>query len=70
MNRNRRIFIVIFILFTTVVALLAIDMARRTTAPWNRRKQLERALPPQRADGPLIDTLNLDTTGVNTELPR
>ncbi len=70
MNRNRRIFIVVFLLFTTIVALLAIDMARRTTAPWNRRKQLERALPPQRTNGPLIDTLNLDTTGVNSESPK
>ncbi len=70
MNRNRRIFIVVFIVFTTVVALLAIDMARRTTAPWNRRKQLERALPAQRTDGPLIDTLSLDTTNVQNEVPK
>ncbi len=43
MNKNRKIFITVFITFTLVVALFAIDMARRTTAPWNRKKQLERA---------------------------
>lgn len=45
MNRNRRIFIVVFIAFTAIVALLAIDMGRRTTAPWNKRREVERALP-------------------------
>lgn len=45
MNRNRRIFIVVFIVFTTIVALFAIDMASRTTAPWNKHRELERALP-------------------------
>jgi hypothetical protein len=58
MNRNRRIFIIVFIVFTTVVALLAIDMARRTTAPWNKRREVERALP---KDGPVADTLATDT---------
>lgn len=64
MNRNRRIFIIVFIVFTTIVALLAIDMASRTTAPWNRKKQLERAIPGQPVGVPPIDTLDLDTTGV------
>lgn len=64
MNRNRRIFIIVFIIFTTIVALFAIDMASRTTAPWNRKKQLERALPGQSAIIPPIDTLDLDTTGI------
>lgn len=64
MNRNRRIFIIVFIVFTTIVALLAIDMASRTTAPWNRKKQLERAIPGQPVGIPPIDTLDLDTTGV------
>ena len=45
MNRNRRIFIVVFVVFTTLVALLAIDMASRTTAPWNKKKQLDRGVP-------------------------
>ena len=61
MNRNRRIFIIVFIVFTTVVALLAIDMASRTTAPWNRRREAERAFPTGKngmaADSLLADSL-------------
>jgi len=60
MNRNRRIFIVVFIVFTTVVALLAIDMGRRTTAPWNRRREAERAFDgtnKTKRDGTKADTL-------------
>jgi len=57
MNRNRRIFIVVFIVFTTLVALLAIDMASRTTAPWNKKKQAARAFKADRA----ADSLTADT---------
>jgi hypothetical protein len=60
MNRNRRIFIIVFVVFTTIVALFAIDMASRTTAPWNKRKQLERALPGA-VDGTAVDTAATDT---------
>lgn len=60
MNRNRRIFIVVFIVFTTIVALLAIDMARRTTAPWNKRREVERALPGSKS-GTAVDTMAADT---------
>ncbi|GAB3988474.1 hypothetical protein GCM10028807_11210 [Spirosoma daeguense] len=60
MNRNRRIFIVVFIVFTAIVALLAIDMGRRTTAPWNKRREVERALPMPK-DGTNVDTLAADT---------
>lgn len=60
MNRNRRIFIIVFVVFTTVVALFAIDMASRTTAPWNKRKQIERALPTE-IDGTAVDTTAADT---------
>lgn len=60
MNRNRRIFIAVFIVFTTIVALLAIDMANRTTAPWNKRRQAERAFPAGKNSIP-IDTLTADT---------
>lgn len=35
-NRGRRLFIIAFILFLSVVILLVIDMASRTTAPWNK----------------------------------
>ncbi|QKZ13069.1 hypothetical protein [Spirosoma sp. KUDC1026] len=60
MNRNRRIFIIVFVVFTTVVALFAIDMASRTTAPWNKRKQVERALSTE-VDGTAVDTTAADT---------
>lgn len=43
MNRNRKIFIIATLVFVSIVALIAIDMARRTTAPWNRKKQIVRA---------------------------
>lgn len=59
MNRNRRIFIIIFIAFTTLVALLAIDMCRRTTAPWNKRREVERAF---KRDGTATDSLFSDDT--------
>lgn len=62
LERNRRIFIIVFIVFTVIVALFAIDMASRTTAPWNRRRELERALPTQPPkDGAATDTLAADT---------
>ena len=60
MNRNRRIFIIVFILFTTLVILLTIDMARQTTAPWNKRREVERALPVEK-DATAADTLSADT---------
>jgi hypothetical protein len=59
MNRNKRILFVAAIVFTIIVALLAVDMARRTTAPWNKRRQLERALPVE-PDGTAIDSTSLD----------
>jgi hypothetical protein len=57
-NRNRKIFIGVFIVFTLGIALLAIDMASRTTAPWNKPRQLNRALP---GALPLRDTLLMDS---------
>jgi hypothetical protein len=63
MNRNRRIFIVVFLAFTLLVILLTIDMASRTTAPWNRKKQAARALPGEPTDR---RALQLDTTGLDT----
>ncbi|MFD1141329.1 hypothetical protein ACFQ4C_09425 [Larkinella insperata] len=61
MNRNRRILFVVALLFTIIIALLAIDMGRRTTAPWNKKRQLERALPVE-PDGTDIDTTVIDTS--------
>jgi hypothetical protein len=66
MNRNRRLFIIIFLAFLLVVVLITIDMARRTTAPWNRRKQLERALPPSETQAAPADGTAIDTTGLDT----
>ncbi|MBC7890890.1 MAG: hypothetical protein H7Y12_01640 [Sphingobacteriaceae bacterium] len=45
MTRQKKIFLLVALLFTLVVALFAIDMARRTTAPWNKKKQVNRVLP-------------------------
>lgn len=71
MNRNRRIFIIVFLAFLMVVILITIDMARRTTAPWNKRKQLERAIPGQARDtNAVIDGTAIDTTGLDTVLTR
>ncbi|HEV7348645.1 hypothetical protein [Telluribacter sp.] len=59
-NRNRKIFVIVFVVFTLIVALLTVDMARRTTAPWNKPKQLERALPgalPLSSDTLLLDSI-------------
>lgn len=64
MKRNRRVFIIVFLTFLFVVILITVDMARRTTAPWNRRKQAERAFPGEtqsRVDGTAIDTTGLDS---------
>ncbi|MBO0939716.1 hypothetical protein J2I47_24430 [Fibrella sp. HMF5335] len=63
MNRNKRIFIGVFITFTLIVILLTIDMARHTTAPWNRKKQAVRALPGDRVDAKVMQ---LDTTGLDS----
>jgi hypothetical protein len=57
-NRNRRIFITVFILFVALFIYISYDMSSRTTAPWNKPKQLERALP---GALPEKDTLGLDS---------
>ena len=59
-SKNRRIFIVVFIVFTLIVSILALDMASRTTGPWNRPKQLDRVLPLR--DSAVTDSLLPDTT--------
>ncbi|MBK9933835.1 MAG: hypothetical protein IPP61_08855 [Cytophagaceae bacterium] len=43
--KNNKIFKIVFFLFLLGVIAVLIDMARQTTAPWNKRKQLERAIP-------------------------
>jgi len=57
MNRNRKIFIIASIIFVSIVALIAVDMARRTTAPWNKKKQIVRAFDvTSESDSIAIDT--------------
>jgi len=57
-NKNRYIFIVVFILFVALFAYISYDMSTRTTAPWNKPKQLNRALPGALPDS---DSLKLDS---------
>ncbi|MEI7585125.1 hypothetical protein [Runella sp.] len=60
MNRNRKIFIIATIVFVSIVALIAIDMARRTTAPWNKKKQIVRAFDvTTESDSIAVDTTNV-----------
>ncbi|WP_337044164.1 hypothetical protein [Emticicia sp. 17c] len=42
-NKNRLIFRIIFLLFLAIVIWFLYDLARQTTAPWNKKKQIERA---------------------------
>ncbi|MES2797114.1 MAG: hypothetical protein V4683_14180 [Bacteroidota bacterium] len=44
MNKNRKIFIICFFLFLAIVIALVINMANQTTAPWNKKKQLDRVI--------------------------
>jgi len=57
-NKGRRIFIAITILFIALFAYISYDMSSRTTAPWNKPKQLNRALPGATPDS---DSLLLDS---------
>jgi hypothetical protein len=36
--KNQKIFRWVIVLFTLLMIALAIDMARNTTAPWNKKK--------------------------------
>lgn len=38
-NKGSKIFIIAFFVFLIVMILIVIDMASRTTAPWNRNKE-------------------------------
>ncbi|MCU0339501.1 MAG: hypothetical protein MUE30_06435 [Spirosomaceae bacterium] len=60
MNRNRKIFIAATVVFVALVAAVAIDMARRTTAPWNKKKQIVRAFD---IAAP-VDSIGIDTSTV------
>jgi hypothetical protein len=53
-QRNRRIFIIAFFVFLAVVVAITIDMARQTTAPWNKKKEVMRAF-----DGVIDDSTTI-----------
>ncbi len=55
---NRKIFIVVCIGFISLFLYISYDMSQRTTAPWNKKKQLDRALPGAIPDS---DSLKLDS---------
>lgn len=57
-NRNRKIFIVVLIAFVSMFLYISYDMSSRTTAPWNKPKQLKRAMPGALPDS---DSLKLDS---------
>lgn len=57
-NKSRRIFIIVTVLFIALFAYISYDMSSRTTAPWNKPKQLNRALPGALPDS---DSLKLDS---------
>lgn len=42
MNRNQKIFRWVFVIFTLAMAALAINMGMNSTAPWNKKKSVER----------------------------
>lgn len=44
-KKNRNIFRAIFLIFLAIVLYILYDMSRQTTAPWNKKKQIERAFP-------------------------
>jgi hypothetical protein len=44
-NKNNRTFKILFIVFLLVVIAVLVDLARQTSAPWNKKKQIERAIP-------------------------
>jgi hypothetical protein len=38
MNRSKKIFVIVAVLFTLVVIAFALDMCSRTSPPWEKRK--------------------------------
>ena len=57
-NKKQKIFILICVAFVALFAYISYDMSSRTTAPWNKPKQLKRALPGALPDS---DSLKLDS---------
>ncbi|MFT5885144.1 MAG: hypothetical protein ACI9IP_001604 [Arcticibacterium sp.] len=44
--KKKNLFKIVFLAFIALVLLLLADMARKTTAPWNKKKQIERVVEP------------------------
>lgn len=42
MSQNQKIFRWVFVIFTLAMAALAINMGMNSTAPWNKKKSVER----------------------------
>jgi hypothetical protein len=42
-NRNQKIFRIIFLIFLGVVLYFLYDLSRQTTAPWKKKKNIERS---------------------------
>lgn len=57
-NNKQKIFIIVLVSFVALFAYISYDMSSRTTAPWNKPKQLKRALPGALPDS---DSLKLDS---------
>jgi hypothetical protein len=43
MNKNQKIFRWVLILFTLLMIVLAVQMGMNTTAPWHKKKHLEKS---------------------------
>jgi uncharacterized membrane protein YvbJ len=42
--KKNKLFKIVFVAFVLGILAILYDMARQTTAPWNKKKQLERAV--------------------------
>lgn len=42
-NRNRSLFRIIFLIFLAIVLYFLYDLSRQTTAPWKKKKNIERS---------------------------
>ena len=42
-NRNQKIFRIIFLIFLGVVLYFLYELSRQTTAPWKKKKNIERS---------------------------
>ena len=40
MDRKKKLFIIIGVVFTVLIAILAWDMGKRTKTPWERKKEI------------------------------